>query len=92
MLGVVYAVAIQAGSGDIWSPYYRITTYPLADGTQQINVNGIPHQALHPVDAPKESFYGQVYEWFPDRTYDDVLIVGDGGRVGSNRDVLTHDE
>ena len=83
MLGVVYAVAIQAGSGDIWSPYYRITTYPLADGTQQINVNGIPHQALHPVDAPKESFYGQVYEWFPDRTYDDVLIVG----AGSGSDV-----
>ena len=27
MLGVIYAVVMQAGSGDIWSPYYRITTY-----------------------------------------------------------------
>ncbi|HEY8199338.1 MAG TPA: hypothetical protein VIF44_06165, partial [Candidatus Limnocylindrales bacterium] len=83
MLGVIYAVVIQAGSGDIWSPYYRITTYPLSDGTLNVNVNGIPHQALHPVDAPKEPFYEQVYEWFPGRTYDDVLIVG----AGSGSDV-----
>ena len=83
MLGVVYAVAIQAGSGDIWSPYYRITTYRLADGTLNVNVNGIPHQALHPLDAPKEPFYDQVYRWFPGRTFDDVLIVG----AGSGSDV-----
>ena len=28
MLGVIYAVAVQAGSGEIWSPYYRIYAYP----------------------------------------------------------------
>ncbi|MET1231755.1 MAG: spermidine synthase [Candidatus Limnocylindrales bacterium] len=92
MVGVIYAVAIQAGSGDIWSPYYRITTYRLSDGVLNVNVNGIPHQALHPLvdpthrdgsPAPKEPFYDQVYEWFPGRTFDDVLIVG----AGSGTDV-----
>jgi SAM-dependent methyltransferase len=83
MLAVVYAVAIQAGSGDIWSPYYRITTYRNAGGELSINVNGIPHQAIHPVDANKDPFYDQAYRWFPDRTFDDVLVVG----AGSGSDV-----
>jgi SAM-dependent methyltransferase len=63
---------------EIWSPYYRINTYIAGNGELYVNVNGIPHQALHPVDAPKEQFYDQLYRWFPDRTYDDVLIVGAG--------------
>ncbi|HVQ21767.1 MAG TPA: spermidine synthase, partial [Candidatus Saccharimonadia bacterium] len=83
MVGVIFAVLVQAGSGDVWSPYYRITTYRTADQTLTINVNGIPHQAIHPVDGPKEPFYDQVYEWFPGRTFDDVLIVG----AGSGSDV-----
>ena len=64
--------------GEIWSPYYRINTYIAQNGELYVNVNGIPHQALHPVDAPKEEFYDQLYRWFPGRTYDDVLIVGAG--------------
>ena len=67
----------------IWSPYYRINDVSRRNGQRAINVNGIPHQALHPVDAPKEPFYDQVYTWFPDRTYDDVLIVGAG--IGHRR-------
>ncbi len=82
MLAVLYAVTIAAGNGDIWSPYYRITTYRIADGALNINVNGIPHQLLHPLDAPMEPFYGQVYEWFPGRSFDDVLIVGAGSGYG----------
>ena len=31
----------------------------------------------------KEPFYGQVYDWFPDRTFSDVLIIG----AGSGSDV-----
>ena len=62
----------------IWSPYYRIDTYIAGNGQTYVNVNGIPHQALHPVSQPKEPFYDQLYKWFPDRTYPNVLIVGAG--------------
>ena len=49
-----------------------------------LHVNGIPHQAMWNVDEPPEDdFYGQVYRWFPDRTFDNVLIVG----AGSGSDV-----
>ena len=75
---VVFVVAASATAGEIWSPYYRINTFRVSNGELYVNVNGIPHQALHPVDAPKEEFYDQLYKWFPDRTYDDVLIVGAG--------------
>jgi SAM-dependent methyltransferase len=73
----------EVSSNEIWSPYYRINTYRAANGELYVNVNGIPHQALHPVDAPKEQFYDQLYRWFPDKTYADVLIVG----AGSGTDV-----
>jgi hypothetical protein len=67
-----------ATANEIWSPYYRINTYIAQNNELYVNVNGIPHQALHPVDAPKEPFYDQLYKWFPERTYDEVLIVGAG--------------
>src|SRR6185503_5620922 len=73
----------ESNANEIWSPYYRINTYRAGNGELYVNVNGIPHQALHPVNAPKEQFYDQLYRWFPDRTYADVLIVG----AGSGTDV-----
>ena len=54
------------------------TRIAAGNGELYVNVNGIPHQALHPVDAPKEQFYDQLYKWFPGRTYHEVLIVGAG--------------
>lgn len=85
ILGVVLVAVTDTVTAvnETWSPYYRITTHPNADGETSINVNGIPHQALHRVSAPKEEFYEQVYQWFPGRTYDEVLIVG----AGSGSDV-----
>ncbi|HEV2005005.1 MAG TPA: hypothetical protein VGQ85_00195 [Candidatus Limnocylindrales bacterium] len=68
----------RASVDQIWSPYYRIDTYIAGNGQTYVNVNGIPHQALHPVSQPKEPFYDQLYKWFPDRTYQNVLIVGAG--------------
>jgi hypothetical protein len=68
---------------DVFSPYYRITTYRDALGVEHVNVNGIPHQALHPLGLFREPFYDQVYQWFPDRTYERVLVVG----AGSGSDV-----
>ncbi len=83
-LAVVLVLTFQAGNAnELWSPYYRINTYIAGNGELYVNVNGIPHQALHPVDAPKEQFYDQLYKWFPGRTYDNVLIVG----AGSGTDV-----
>jgi hypothetical protein len=77
---IVFVVVWQGGRqvGDTWSPYYRITTYRDVTGMQHINVDGIPHQAMHPIDRPKEPFYEQVYRWFPGRTYANVLIIGAG--------------
>ncbi|HET9851012.1 MAG TPA: hypothetical protein VFP56_00735 [Candidatus Limnocylindrales bacterium] len=83
-LGVVLLLTFQASNAtEIWSPYYRINTYTAGNGEMYVNVNGIPHQALHPVDAPKEEFYDQLYKWFPGKTYANVLIVG----AGSGTDV-----
>ena len=67
----------QTPAGEIWSPYYRIDTYEVG-GQLTLNVNGIPHQALHPVALAKDQFYEQIYRWFPGRTYQNVLIVGAG--------------
>jgi SAM-dependent methyltransferase len=83
MVGVIWAAGVQAGSGDTWSPYYRISTIRFSDGILSINVNGIPHQALQPAAGPRIHFYHQVYDWFPGRRFDDVLIVG----AGSGSDV-----
>ncbi|HLX36073.1 MAG TPA: hypothetical protein VKR30_12630 [Candidatus Limnocylindrales bacterium] len=68
----------QTAAGEIWSPYYRIDTYYGQNGQLYVNVNGIPHQALHPVNGDKEPFYDQLYKWWPDRTYANVLVVGAG--------------
>jgi SAM-dependent methyltransferase len=83
-LAFVIVLAINdASPGETWSAYYRINTYRGGNGELYVNVNGIPHQALHEVSAPKEPFYDQLYKWFPDRTYPDVLVVG----AGSGSDV-----
>ena len=76
LLAVVWLAG--AAPNQIWSPYYRIDTYLGGNGQLYVNVNGIPHQALHPVVGEKEPFYDQLYKWFPDRTYANVLIVGAG--------------
>jgi SAM-dependent methyltransferase len=79
---VVVVVALgQTASGDVWSPYYRVSTYQGRCGFPQINVNGIPHQVISPVDdaaCPMAQLYGQVYAWFPGRTFPRVLVVGAG--------------
>ena len=86
-LGAVLLLVFQqtlTHSTDIWSPYYRINEFKAQSGLVQITVDGIPHQALHPLGEPGlEPFYYQVYRWFPGRTYDNVLIVG----AGSGSDV-----
>lgn len=83
LAAILFLAAKDGGPDEQWSAYYRINTYIVSNGEMYVNVNGIPHQALHPVDAPKEQFYDQLYKWFPDRKFSQVLIVG----AGSGTDV-----
>jgi Spermine/spermidine synthase domain len=77
LVGVLLVVAASSAPNQTWSPYYRIDEYT-SGGLQAVNVNGIPHQQMHPVDGFLNPFYEQVYRWFPDRTYGRVLIIGSG--------------
>ena len=76
------ALAIGAtASGDLWSPYYRITVLRPAGSDATISVNGIPHQAMHAVQmgpSATEPFYDQIYQWFPGRRFGHALVVGAG--------------
>jgi hypothetical protein len=82
ILATIAPIAL-ANQQDIWSPYYRISILHPGTDHETINVNGIPHQELHCVECRKEPFYDQVYKWFPDRTYENALVVG----AGSGSDV-----
>ncbi len=77
LAGVLLVVAGTASPNQTWSPYYRIDEYS-AGGIDAIDVNGIPHQAMWPLEQLDDPFYEQVYRWFPDRRFDRVLIVGAG--------------
>jgi hypothetical protein len=87
MGGVIFVslAPVEPDVSEYWSPYYRITHVRLADatyGAQFINVNGIPHQIVWDLNDPrKEPFYEQVYRWFPNRTFANVLVVGAGNGV-----------
>jgi hypothetical protein len=81
--GTIAVVIAGAKPNQFWSPYYRIDLYE-SGGVEAIDVNGIPHQAMWPVEtALNDPLYTQVYDWFPDRTFNNVLIVG----AGSGTDV-----
>jgi SAM-dependent methyltransferase len=83
-MGLLAAIVVLVGAqlwtmpDETWSPYYRIDAWVDGIGREHLTVDGIPHQALHALDAPKEEFYDQVYEWFPGRTYERVLVIGAG--------------
>lgn len=84
VVAVAAIVALQAVNHPdrLWSPYYRIDF--LVDGRPltHVMVDGIPHQALWDADTPdKEEFYEQIYRWFPDQRFPDVLVVGAGSGV-----------
>ncbi len=80
--GVLVLVFVGTPQNQTWSPYYRIDEYE-SGGIKALDVNGIPHQAMWPIDRTVDPFYEQVYRWFPDRTFERVLIVG----AGSGTDV-----
>ncbi len=79
MVGIVYMSAVAPGLGatDRWSPYYRVS---VGDGDPVgISGNGMPFQAMWAAsDDRKPALYDQLYEWFPDRDFESVLIIGAG--------------
>jgi hypothetical protein len=93
-LAAVFVLVVahaRTNPNEIWSPYYRIGSFVDGRGLKHLTVDGIPHQALHPLGQSNlEPIYEQVYRWFPERRFDNVLIVG----AGSGSDVaiaLDHD-
>ena len=78
---IVGTLIVNAGSTDIWSPYYRITL-----GNSGLSVNGIPHQSFRPLSELRSNYYDQVYLWFPEHRFDDVLVIG----AGAGNDVAVH--
>ncbi len=83
LLQITAAVAIvlllwseSLSSGDIWSPYYRISVIKGGDG-YGINVNGIPHQNIIPA-RQLQKVYSQPYLDAPGNPLNNVLIIGAG--------------
>lgn len=73
LAGVVVVLLVQSLVPRYsWSPYYRVETFTI-QGVQQVNVNGIPHQAFYPIAerAVVEPIYEVPY----------TLVAGDIGRV-----------
>ena len=78
MAGVLYMGFLQVGT---WSPYYRInlqySTDPTYGQVTSVLVDGIPHQGFSEA-LPSDPAYYQIYNWFPGRTYKEVLVIGAG--------------
>ena len=73
LAGVIVVLLIQTLTpGFSWSPYYRVETFEI-QGTQQVYVNGIPHQAFYPIAERRtvEPIYEVPY----------TFVTGDLGRV-----------
>ncbi len=79
--GFVILLGIESlAAHDSWSPYYKVTTVPVADGSYRVDVNGIPHQAISSTEQRRqvEPLYFLPYERSASKRLDDVLIVGAG--------------
>lgn len=76
VIGALWLVA-YLGRVDYWSPYYRIQVTPNDRGGYMINVNQVGHQETMPAEQ-KETFYFRVYDLYPDRPFEKVLVIGAG--------------
>ncbi|MEA2579645.1 MAG: hypothetical protein QOE83_537 [Actinomycetota bacterium] len=80
------AVVLLLGLGSIsphdhWSPYYRVTaSSPNSQGIISIEVNGLPHQSILPLDVLKthQPFYLEPYPHLGANPLRNVLVVGAG--------------
>jgi hypothetical protein len=70
--------------GAYWSPYYKILLYPAYPHGYGLSVNNVGHQVMIPWQY-KEPFYRRMYQVFPGKSFNNVLILG----AGSGSDVST---
>jgi hypothetical protein len=63
-----------------WSPYYKISVFPIVHGARELEVNGIPHQLIESMALRRiyEPLYFLPYERTRSKPLHDVLIVGAG--------------
>jgi hypothetical protein len=90
MVAVLVIVGVEATRPDLWSPYYRISAgdeqsrhVSARTGSIErpvhLGVNGIGFQTMASAsDAANTELHTQVFRWFPDRTFEKVLIIGAG--------------
>jgi spermidine synthase len=64
-------------TGNSWSPYYKVSTFPIKNDSIAVNVNSIPHQVIQPLHE-RALTYSLPYERSRSNTYEDVLIIGAG--------------
>lgn len=66
--------------GDTWSPYYKISTFPLHNGAVMVTVNGLPHQVIETRESlrHRNSAYRIPYSRAHPGSLDNVLIIGAG--------------
>jgi hypothetical protein len=95
MVGVLLLIFHAWTGPEVWSPYYRVLAADengkivsvrpgSTEGPVHLFVNGIPHQSMVEANVTAgKPLHGQVYRWFPDRTFANVLIIG----AGSGTDV-----
>ena len=80
IVGIVFMLGRESMvPGYTWSPYYRVGAVAVGDGVHAIEVNGIPHQNIWPVDvlAEVEPLFATPYERVSG-PLGDVLIIGAG--------------
>ncbi len=66
-----------------WSPYYKISFNTLRKNnkrfSQQLSVNNIGHQDIYNKDQINNNiFYQYPYKLFPNKSFDNVLVIGAG--------------
>ncbi len=95
VLVVLGSINLSQVEQDAWSPYYRITAYEAdlkgasmdpasGDRPVYLAVDGIPHQQMMTgEEANSSALHRQIYRWYPDRTFDRVMVIG----AGSGSDV-----
>lgn len=82
VLGLFIVFLMQQGA--YWSPYYKILLYPAYPRGYGISVNNVGHQVMIPWQY-KEPFYRRMYQVFPGKSFNNVLVLG----AGSGSDVST---
>lgn len=84
VLLVSLSIVFIMQQGAYWSPYYKILLYPASPRGYGISVNNVGHQVMIPWQY-KEPFYRRMYQIFPGKSFNNVLILG----AGSGSDVST---